>query len=100
MPTMPNVVGLGLSQATTSLIQAGVTPDNALLPITGYTALGYFDKWTVTLSWVKAQGVQPGNITAQFPASGATVNFRDPVTLTVSNFPMAVADRYSGGGYT
>lgn len=97
---MPNCVGQNWLQATTALIQAGVTPDNGLLPTGNFKVLGYFDQWPVAINWVKAPGVASGIVTAQVPANLATVAFNAAVTLTVSNFPFAVVDRYSAGGYS
>ena len=100
MPTMPNVVGMGISQATTTLIQAGITPDNGLLPSAGFVNIGYFDKWPIALNWIKSTAPS-GQVTAQSPAAGTTnVAFNATVTLTVSNFPMAVSNLYSAGGYS
>jgi hypothetical protein len=100
MPTMPNCVGLGWQQATAALIQAGVTPDNGLLPAGNFVALGYFDTWPVVITWQKTTAAKPGIVTAQLPAAAATVAFRAAVNLTVSAPPMPVADRYSAGGYS
>ena len=101
MPTMPNVVGVGVYQATTSLISVGIVPDNGLLPTGSFVNLGYFDKWPVSLTWVKQAGTPAGQVISQLPTSGTTnVVLNTPVTLTVSNFPFSVADRYSAGGYT
>jgi len=100
MPTMPNVVGMGLFQATTTLIQAGITPDNGLLPSAGLVNLGYFDKWPIAITWVKTNAPS-GQVTAQSPAAGTTnVSFNAAVTLTVSNFPMSVSNLFSAGGYS
>ena len=98
MPTMPDLVGLGWQEATAALILAGVTPDNGLIPGSTYTNLGYFDNWPVAITWFKSAS-KPGIVTAQTPASAATVAFNAAVSLTVSNYPMPIADRYSAGGY-
>lgn len=95
---MPNVVGVNLQQATTYLIQARIAPDNGALPNGSFTVVGYFDKWPVTISWVK--GSKPGIVLAQTPAAGLPAAFNTPVTLTVASFPFSVADKYSAGGYS
>jgi len=100
MATMPNVVGMSWEQATVALIQAGVVPNNGQLPGSAYPTLGYFDIWPIALAWVKSSTAKPGTVTAQLPASSTTVPFDSSVTLTVSNYPMAVADQFSAGGYT
>jgi len=100
MPTMPNVVGSNWQQATAALIQAGVVPDNGSLPSGTYKQLGYFDKWPVTLTWAKSAIAKPGIVTAQSPASSASVALNDPIALTVASPPMSVCDRYSAGGYS
>ena len=96
MPTMPNVVGLSCQQATTALIQAGVTPDNG--SVSGnYTNLGYFDTWPVSIIWAKSTQ-KAGTVTAQSPASGNTVAFGVSVTLTASSYPVSVSSMFSAGG--
>jgi|GEM_PF-4873066 len=107
MATMPNVVGLGWQQATVYLIQAGVVPDNGLLPTGSYVTLGYFDAWPIKIIWT--MGGVAGVVTAQNPAPGASIlapagvnvsaKYVPPITLTVNQFPMGLADRYSAGGY-
>lgn len=99
MPTMPNVVGTNWQQATSSLIQAGVVPDNGSLPSGSYVQLGYFDRWPVTVTWIKS-AARGGQVTAQTPAAAATVALGDPVTLTVSSMPFSVASMFSAGGYS
>jgi beta-lactam-binding protein with PASTA domain len=100
MPTMPNVVGVNWQQATASLIQAGVAPDNGSLPSGAYPQLGYFDDWSVSLEWVKAGAVEPGIVTAQIPAPASVVALGAPVLLTVANFPLSVSNMFSAGGYS
>ena len=103
MATMPNVVGMNVSQATATLIAAGIVPDNGLLPTGNFVNLGYFDDWPVALTWIKQAGVPPGQVTAQSPGVGVILNnapLNPPIALTVSNFPFSVADRYSAGGYS
>ena len=100
MPTMPNVVGLNITEATANLILAGITPDNGLVS-GNYVTIGYFSQWPITITWIKAPGIKPAQVTAQSPASGTTnVAFNAAINLTVSNFPMAVSSQYSAGGYT
>lgn len=79
MPTMPNVVGLGLSDAQASLQTAGVLVTSSL---------GYFGTWPITINW---QTASPFDIvTAQSPASSTTVTANSTVTLTVSNPKLGV----------
>ena len=98
MPSMPNVVGVNWQQATGYLIQAGITPNNALLPGAAYVNVGYFDVWPVYVNWISNSGQPPGIVIAQSPAYGTQVAFDSVVTLTVANYPMGVADLYSAGG--
>ena len=80
MPTMPNAVGLEYQAALTAMQAAGVR----VLP------LGYFQADPVTLTWTK--GAKPLFVTAQAPASGATVAANSAVNLTVAIPPMSVAN--------
>lgn len=99
MATMPNVVGTNAYMAVTTLIQAGIVPDNGQLP-GNYTSVGYFDVWPVTINWVKSTS-PPGVVTAQSPASGTpNVAFNASVNLTVSNYPVSVASLFNAGGYS
>jgi len=97
---MPNVVGTNWQQATSALIQAGVVPDNGSLPSNGYTQLGYFDKWPVSLTWVKNSAVKPGQVTAQSPAAASVVTLGVAVSLTVASYPFSVSNMFSAGGYS
>lgn len=97
---MPNVVGLNWQQATAYLIQAGITPNNGLLPGSRYTNVGYFDAWPVAIKWRTKTGMPPGTTTDQYPSVGTVVPFNTPVTLIVANFPLGVADLFSAGGET
>jgi beta-lactam-binding protein with PASTA domain len=81
MPTMPNVVGLEYQAALTSMVSAGVR----VIP------LGYFQADPVSIKWV-ASSAKPGFVTAQSPASGATVAANSAVTLNVSEYPVSVAN--------
>ena len=90
---------MNVLMATSTLIQAGITPDNGLVS-GNFTTVGYFDKWPITLSWVKSNAV-PGTVTVQSPAAGTpNVAYNAAVNLTVSNYPVSVASQYSAGGYT
>ncbi len=80
MPTMPNVVGLGLSDAQASLQTAGV-----LVP----SSIGYFGTWPITVNWTT--GTTFELVTAQSPASSTTVTANSAVTLTVNNPKLSVA---------
>ena len=86
MPTMPNVVGLEVADALAAMIVAGVR----MIP------LGYFQADPVTLTWAKS-AAKPGFVTAQSPSSGTTAAANSAVNLTVSSFPMSVAN-YGGVG--
>ena len=100
MATMPNVVGTNWQQATAAMIQAGVVPDNGSLPSGTYEQLGYFDKWPVSLTWIKNSALKPGQVTAQSPTSASIVTLGDPVSLTVVSYPFSVANMFSAGGYS
>lgn len=80
MPTMPNVVGLELTEAETSLETAGVL---------NLAAIGYFGTWPITVDWIEAE-VEPFFITAQSPAPNTTIGQNSTVTLTVANAPIGV----------
>ena len=99
MPTMPTVTGVSWQQATATLIQAGIVPDNGSVP-GQFTNLGYLDTWSVAISWVKTSAAAPGIVTAQSPAPGGNVAFDAAINLTVSSHPIAVADMFSAGGYS
>lgn len=86
MPTMPNCVGLKYEAALASMVAAGVR----VLP------LGYFQTDPVSLKWVAGSTAKPGFVTAQSPASGATVAANSNVSLTVAELPVGVV--YPGGG--
>lgn len=79
MPTMPNVVGLNLNAAQSSLQTAGV-----LVP----SSLGYFGTWPITVNWRTASPFDI--VTAQSPASSTNVTANSSVTLTVSNPKLGV----------
>ncbi len=100
MSTMPNVVGLNISEATVALIQAGIVPDNGLLPSGNFNILGYFAQWPITLTWFKKPGTVPGIVTAQQPLAGSIgVALGDSIAFEVADFPFSVADRWSAGAY-
>lgn len=80
MPTMPNVVGLEYPAALQSMVAAGVR----VLPF------GYFQVDPVVLAWIRST-VKPGFVTAQSPASGATVVANSAALFTVSQLPVSVA---------
>lgn len=80
MPTMPNVVGLNLQDAQTSLQNAGVLV---------LSSIGYFGIWPITVRWTTNNPFDA--VTAQSPNSGATVAVNSAVTLTVSNPKLSVA---------
>lgn len=80
MPTMPNVVGLELTEAETSLESAGVL---------NVAALGYFGAWPITVDWINSQQA-PYTITGQTPAANSSVNANSAVTLTAVIVPIGV----------
>lgn len=86
MPTMPNCVDLKYEAALASMVSAGVR----VLP------LGYFQIDPVSLTWVAGTTAKPGFVTAQNPASGATIGANSNVSLSVAELPIGVV--YPGGG--
>lgn len=76
---MPNVIGQNYAEAVLNLTIAGV-----YVPAPAYA----FEPNQITVAWQKVGGVG-GIVQAQSPASGATVAAGAPITLTVSDFPMA-----------
>lgn len=80
MPTMPDVVGLGLDAAQASLQTAGVLDTSSL---------GYFGAWPITVNWSTSAN-RFDTVTAQSPSSGATVTANSAVTLTVTNKSLGV----------
>lgn len=80
MPTMPNLVGLEVSATQAALQTAGVLNLNAI---------GYFGTWPITVTW-QSSAATKGTVTAQSPASGATVAVNPTIALTASDFPLAV----------
>ena len=93
---MPSVVGLNWQQATVTLIQAGITPNDGQV-VGNANNIGYFQPWPVVLDFVNLPATQPGYVTAQFPVAGtANVPFGATVNLQVSNFPLAFANVDSG----
>lgn len=106
MPTMPNVVGLNVPEATASLEAAGVVN-------TGF--LGYFGTWPISIQWVPLEiftwgslwgeflwsqvnwnqgaGVnneEVGIVSTQLPLENVVVTVNSPITLTVFQYPIAV----------
>jgi beta-lactam-binding protein with PASTA domain len=81
MPTMPNVVGLNIDEATAALETAGVLNTQVL---------GYFGTWPITVNWEPEANVAPGIVASQSPAATDTVDENSAVTLTASNLPVAV----------
>lgn len=86
MPTMPNCVGMHYEAALAAMVSAGVR----VLP------LGYFQTDPVSIAWAAGTSKSPNFVTAQSPASGATVAANSPVTLTAAEPPVGVV--YPGGG--
>lgn len=90
MPTMPNLVGVGLWGAIESLEQAGVLNPGAL---------GYFGTWPIGVTWVKPTAgdpyllatAVPGTVTAQSIASGNAVVVNAAVQLTVVQYAVGVS---------
>jgi beta-lactam-binding protein with PASTA domain len=52
-------------------------------------ALGYFSAYPITFVWVPSSQ-PPATVLSQIPAQGTTVKVNSPITLTISEFPMAV----------
>ncbi len=84
---MPNVTGLEIADALTSMVKAGVR----VIP------LGYFQADPVLITWVKSATAKPGFITAQFPSGGATMAANSAVLLNAAAYPIGVAN-YGGVG--
>ena len=80
MPTMPNLIGMELSETQSVLQSSGVLDANAI---------GYFGTWPITVTWKSSASVK-GTVTAQSPSSGATVAVNPSIALTVSDLPVAV----------
>lgn len=78
MPTMPNLVGTELSGTQAILQIAGVLNPNSI---------GYFGTWPITVKW-QPSPLPKGTVTAQSPASQATVAVNPAIILTVSEFPL------------
>ena len=86
MPTMPNCVGLEYEAALLAMVNAGVR----VIP------LGYFQTDPVIIAFTDTTA-NPGVVTAQSPASGATnIVANSAVQLTCGIFPVSVA--YPAGG--
>lgn len=81
MPTMPNIVGLELADATQKLTTAGVL---------NTSTLGYFGTWPITAVW-QTSSFAPTVVISQSPNSGATVAVNSAVTLNVSVTKVSVA---------
>lgn len=77
---MPNVVGLEFPAAQLALQAAGV-----LVP----SSIGYFGTYPVSALWQKSAS-PPSTVLAQSIASGNTVSANAPVTLSLSQYPIAV----------
>ena len=98
MATMPNITGLNWQDGISQLIQAGITPNDGQVPNSTTPNIGYYDLWPVNTTWVKSTTVKPGFIISQSPGAGTTnVPLGFAVSITVSNYPMAVADLFSAG---
>jgi len=77
---MPNVVGLNLQDAQTSLTNAGI-----LVP----SSIGYFGNWPITVNWLSGTF---DVVTAQNPSSGTTnIVANSAVTLSVGNPKLSIA---------
>lgn len=102
LPTgnMPNVVGMHWQQATAVLIQAGIVPDNGLVPTSTLPSVGYFDKWPVAVQWVTGTTTKPYFVIAQSPLFSTNAPFGTQVTLFVASPPFGVSSEFSAGGYS
>jgi len=78
---MPNVVGLDYENALAMLQTDGV-----IVP----SSIGYFGTYPVTAIWQESNQA-PGIVLAQQAAAGAAVLPNQSITLTISQFPVAVA---------
>jgi hypothetical protein len=78
---MPNLTGLEYPMALLALQQVGI-----LVP----GALGYFGTYPVSIRW-QTSPFAPGTVLAQLPIPGTVMAVNSPLTLTVAEFPMAVA---------
>lgn len=109
MPTMPNIVGLTYQQATTTLIEAGIVPNEGLVPtkFNPPATIGYFDPWPIKI--IRATGTPSGIVTAQTPSAGSNVTvsnklgpgstYSAPITMTVNAPPLGIVDLFTAGAY-
>jgi beta-lactam-binding protein with PASTA domain len=80
-PTMPFLVGLELYEAIEVLQAVGI-----YVP----SKIGYFGTFPISVIWQKSTQF-PGTVLAQSIPFGQTVTVNFPITLTVSEYPVAVA---------
>lgn len=78
---IPSLVGLEYFEAILVLQQQGIFAP---------ASLGYFGAFPISVIWAQS-AVPPGTVLAQVPQPGTFVPANGPVTLTVSEFPIAVA---------
>ena len=109
MPTMPNIVGLTVQQATATLILDGIIPNEGVITANENppATVGIFDPWPVKI--VRMPGSPVGIVTTQVPSAGSpvTVNnqlgpgstYTPPITLTVNSPPFGVSDQFTAGAY-
>lgn len=109
MPTMPNIVGLTVQQATTTLILDGIIPNDGLVPTNENppATVGIFDPWPVKI--VRVPGSPVGVVTTQIPSAGSQVTvtnqlgpgstYTPPITLIVNAPPFGVVDQFTAGAY-
>ncbi len=110
MATMPNLVGMNWRAATTTLIEAGIVPNDGSVPNIDNPppTVGYFAPWPVAIVW---QHGKPENVvTAQSPAAGQPVtvtnvtgtgeSYTPPITLTVNAPKMAVSSQFTAGAFS
>lgn len=110
MPTMPNLVGLGVQQAVVTLIEADIIPNDGLVPTNDNPpgTVGIFDPWPVAVKY--APGTPEGVVSAQSPIAGAPVvvtktltsgnGYVAPIVLTVNAPALGISSQFTAGGYT
>lgn len=74
---MPNLIGQNLTEATASLMTAGIIEDPSWYQ---------FEHWPISVQRSKNA---PGVVSAQSPAAGTSVSFNVPITLTVGEPALA-----------
>lgn len=89
MPTMPNIVGRDLQDATAMLEAAGVID---------LTQIGYFGTWPVEVDWLTDQSVEPNTVISQEPAAYGDATYLELFDIGQSTSLDSVALGDSGHG--